>query len=158
MKRLISIRLSQALASLLVVLAFFVSTAFDIHGNQLQAQAEPVTPEASNYKVERTAERFSNDTQNAANNVASDVQQAGKRAAKETQAKGNNLIDTIREKLNLDEPIDPGTKQAGQQIKDAATGAAKSTQRAVEDTTDSTRRAVRDTTKSAQRTVNDTVD
>jgi len=34
----------------LVVLTFLVSTAFDVHGNQLQA--EPVTPEATSYRAD----------------------------------------------------------------------------------------------------------
>jgi len=33
-------------------LTFLVSTAFDVHGNQLQAQAEPVTPEATSYRAD----------------------------------------------------------------------------------------------------------
>jgi len=36
----------------LVVLTFLVSTAFDVHGNQLQAQAELVTPEATSYRAD----------------------------------------------------------------------------------------------------------
>lgn len=140
MKRVISwlqnMRLRQMVTGLLVVLTFFVSTAFDIQGNQLQAQAEPVTPEANKYNVERTSDRLGDEAQNTAKGLAKDARQASKNAADNTQETGKNFIDTIREKLNLDEPIDPGTKQAGEQLKDAASDVVKAPQRAVKNTVD----------------------
>lgn len=136
--RIILLQLRYTVASSLVVLTFFVSTSFDISGNQLQAQAEPVTPEATEYKVDTTANQLRNDAENvkqdaknAATDLASDTKQAAKNAKENTQDIGNNLIENVREKLNLDEPIDPGTKQAFKQIKGTASGAVNTPRRAV---------------------------
>ena len=123
-----NIRLRQIVTVFLVVLTFLVSTAFDINGHQLQAQAEPVTPEATEYKVndpaslESRAERVKEDAQKSAKLLEKEGIEVKNRAAESTQGTGKNLFDNIREKLNLDEPIDPGTKQAAEQIKDAVTG------------------------------------
>lgn len=124
-----SVKIRQILTVFLVVLTFFVSTAFDIHGNQLQAQAEPVTPEATKYKVddaesqaEIKAERIKEDAEKSARLLADEGKQVRNRAAESAQDKGKNIFDTVREKLNLDEPIDPGTKQAAEQLKETVTG------------------------------------
>lgn len=133
-----SIRLRQILTGFLVVLTFFVSTAFDKYGNELQAQAEPVTPEATEYKIDRAGSQLRSDAENVKENAqsaAKDTKQAAKNAKESTQDAGNNLFQNIREKLNLDEPIDPGTKQAFEQLKDTASEAVKAPQRALDDAT-----------------------
>lgn len=124
-----SVKLRQILTGFLVILAFVVSTAFDIHGNQLQAQAEPVTPEATKYKVdgaesqaEIKAERIKEDAEKSAKLLADEGKQVKNRAAEKTQDQGKNIFENIKEKLNLDEPIDPGTKQAAEQLKETVTG------------------------------------
>ena len=134
-----SIKLRQILTVFLVVLTFFVSTAFDKYGNELQAQAEAVTPEATRYQVDRAGSQLRSDAENAqdvAKDLARDTKQATKNAKESTKETGNNIFDTIREKLNLDEPIDPGTKQAGEQLKEAASEVVKAPQRALKDATD----------------------
>lgn len=130
-----NIRLRQVVTSFLVVLTFLVGTTFDVHGNQLQAQAEPVTPEAVKYDVDRTSDQLGYETQKAAKNLKDDAKQASRNAVDNTQESGKNILDNIREKLNLDEPIDPGTKQAGKQLKEAASDAVKAPQRALEKAT-----------------------
>lgn len=111
------LRLRQIITVFLVVLTFFVSTAFDKYGNELQAQAEPVTPEAANYQTDSAdsqlridADKVKNNAQNAAKDLSRDTKNATKNAKESTQDAGNNIIQNIREKLNLDEPIDSGTK------------------------------------------------
>ncbi len=147
MNRLISllqiIKVRQILTVFLVGLTFFVSTAFDIHGNSLQAQAESVTPEATKYKVEVPendptfkAERIKTEAEKSAKLLADEGKQVRNRAAESEQDKGKNLFDTIREKLNLDEPIDPGTKQAVEQLEGKTNEAVKGTQQAVKDAAD----------------------
>lgn len=130
MKRVISwlqsIQLRHIITGFLVVLTFFISTAFDIYGNELQAQAEPVTPEATNYQVDSAdsiaSHRVKENVQDAAEDLARDTKRASRNAVENTQDAGNNLIETlkqniesaadnVREKLNLDEPIDPGAKE-----------------------------------------------
>lgn len=91
MNRIVSL-LRQVLTVCLVAIAVFVIQAFS-YGNAIQAQAELVTPEASSYQLDKGKNNISND------NLLETV----KKNLKET-------ADTVREKLNLDEPIDPGTK------------------------------------------------
>ena len=146
MKRVSSLlenmRLRQIVTVFLVVLTFLVSTAFDIHGNQLQAQAEPLTPEATDYKVESAesklemkAERTKENAEKSAKLLAEEGKQVKDRAAESAQESGKNIFDSIREKLNLDEPIYPGTKEAAEELKEAAEEVVKAPQRALEDVT-----------------------
>ena len=130
-----SIRLRQILTFFLVVLTFVVSTAFDKYGNELQAQAEPVTPEATEYKIDHAGSQLRTDAENAAKDLARNTKQSAKDAKDSTQDAGNNLFQNIREKLNLDEPIDPGTKQAFEQLKDTASEVVEAPQRALDDAT-----------------------
>lgn len=122
-------KLRQILTVFLIALTLLISTAFDIHGDQLQAQAEPVTPEATQYKVDPNksdpafkAERIKEDAEKSAKILADEGKQVRDRATEYSQEKGKNLFETVKEKLNLDEPIDPGTKQAAEQLKETVTG------------------------------------
>jgi len=122
-----SIRLRRIITVFLIVLAFFVSTAFDIHGKSLQAQAEPVTPEATKYQVPESepdfkAERIKEDAEKSAKLLAEEGKQVKNRAAESAKDKGKNLFEVVKEKLNLDEPIDPGTKEVAEDIKETVTG------------------------------------
>ena len=133
MKRVISglqsVRIRQIVTGFLVVLTLLVSTAFDIHGNQLQAQAEPVTPEAAEYNVngaesqaEIKAERIKENAEKSAKLLADEGKQVTNRAAESAKDPNKNIFEAVKEKLNLDEPIDPGTKKAVRQLEDAVTG------------------------------------
>lgn len=132
-----SIKIKQIITVFLVGLTFLISSAFEIHGNQLQAQAEPVTPEATQYKVdggESEAEIKANRIKDNAEKSAKLLEDEGinikSRAAED---KGKNIFETVKEKLNLDEPIDPGTKKAGEQLKEAAEEVVKAPQKALKD-------------------------
>lgn len=129
MKRVISWLKNISLRQILTV--FFVSITFlfssvDIHGNQLQAQAEPVTPEATEYKVENQAEikaeRIKENAEKSAKLLAEEGKLVTNRAAESAQDSNKNIFESVKEKLNLDEPIDPGTKQAVRQLEDTVTG------------------------------------
>ncbi|WP_045056452.1 hypothetical protein [Aliterella atlantica] len=139
MKRVInwlqSINLRQIFTIFMVVAAIFFSTV-DIHGNQLQAQAEPVTPEATEYNAngvknnaEIKAERIKENAEKSAKLLADEGKQVRSRAA---EANDKNIFEAVKEKLNLDEPIDPGTKLAGEQLKEAAEDVVKAPQKALE--------------------------
>lgn len=135
--RLQSIKIKQIITVFLVGLTFLISSAFDINGNQLQAQAEPVTPEATQYKVdtnESEAEIKANRIKDNAEKSAKLLEDEGinikNRAA---ESKGKNIFENVKEKLNLDEPIDPGTKKAGEQLKEAAEDVVKAPQKALKD-------------------------
>jgi hypothetical protein len=135
--RLQSIKLKQIIVVFLVGLTFLISSAFDIYGNQLQAQAEPVTPEATQYKVdgneseaEIKADRIKDNAEKSAKLLKDEGINIKNRAA---EGKGKNIFENVKDKLNLDEPIDPGTKKAGEQLKEAAEDVVKAPQRALKD-------------------------
>ena len=115
-----SLRLRQIITVFLVGLTFFVSTAFDMHGNLLQAQAETSNQSPEN-QASVKAERIKENAEKSAKLLADEGKQVKNRAAESTQDSGNPIA-AVREKLNLDEPIDPGTKQAAEELKETVTG------------------------------------
>ena len=72
-----------------VGIALIFSSELEFSGNKMQAIATPVTPEATSYEVALPDRQPPSDTEN--------------------EAKG--VLDNIREKLNLDQPIGPSTKK-----------------------------------------------
>ena len=93
-----SMRLRQIITVFMVALTFTVSNAF-------QAQAEPVTPEAANYQIDRTNSQIHigrEKSQDTARSSAKDAKQTTENVRESTQETGKNLIENIREKLNLD--------------------------------------------------------
>ena len=142
MKRAISflknIRLRQILTVSLVVLAFLVSTNFDIHGNSLQAWAEAVTPEATDYNATKSevpnrlkAERIEENAEKSAKLLEEEGIKVTNRAAESAKDPNKNIFESIKEKLNLDEPIDPGTKEFAEQVKEGASDVVKAPARAL---------------------------
>ena len=131
-----SIKIKQIITVFLVGLTFLVGSAFDIHGNQLQAQAEAITPEATQYKVEGKSDgevkvdRIKDNAEKSAKLLQEEGINIKNRAA---EGKGKNIFENIKEKLNLDEPIDPGTKKAGEQLIEAAEDIVKVPQKALND-------------------------
>lgn len=133
-----NIRLRQIVTVFLVVLAFLVSTAFDIRGNDLQAWAEPVTPEATSYNTTKgevpnrmKAERIEENAEKSAKLLEKEGIKVTNRAAEAAKDPNKNIFESIKEKLNLDEPIDPGTKEFVEEIKEGASGAVKAPTRAL---------------------------
>lgn len=131
-----SIKIKQIITVFLVGLTFLFGSAFDIHGNQLQAQAEAVTPEATQYKVEGKSDgevkvdRIKDNAEKSAKLLQEEGLNIKNRAA---EGKGKNIFENIKDKLNLDEPIDPGTKKAGEQLIEAAEDIVKAPQKALND-------------------------
>lgn len=130
-----SIKIQQIVTIFMVVTAILFSTV-DMYGNQLLAQAEPITPEATEYNAhgvknnaEIKAERIKEDAEKSAKLLADEGIQVKNRAA---ETEGKNIFETVKEKLNLDEPIDPGTKMAGEQLKEAAEEVVKAPQKVLE--------------------------
>ncbi|MES1023300.1 hypothetical protein ABN584_10415 [Gloeocapsa sp. BRSZ] len=117
------IKLRQIVTVFLVALAFMMSTA-------MQVQAEPVTPEATSYQVDRVdsqgrpkAEKLREEAEKAEKLLEEEgYKSATKTAAEKAQDNNKGFFENVKEKLNLDEPIDPGTKQAAEQLKEAVTG------------------------------------
>ena len=94
------LRLRQTLTAVVVGMIFFISAALGVLGSALPAAAEPVTPEAKSYEVS-PAER--------------EV-----RTPESGQGLGESLkntAETVREKLNLDEPLPESTRDFIKQIK-----------------------------------------
>ena len=78
-----------------VGIALIFSSELELSGNKMQAIATPLTPEATSYEVALPDRQPPSDTEN--------------------DAKG--VLDNIREKLNLDQPIAPSTKKFIESVK-----------------------------------------
>lgn len=132
-----SIKLKQIITVFLIGLTFLIGSGFDLHGNSLLAQAEPITPEATQYKVDSNeseaeikANRIKDNAEKSAKLLKDEGINIKNRAAED---KGKNIFETVKDKLNLDEPIDPGTKKAGEQLIEAAEDVVKAPQKALKD-------------------------
>lgn len=96
--------LRQILTVFLVAFAFWTVQVFG-YSNLLQAQAKPLTPEATSYEVDATStDEIQND-----NKLVENARQDLKSTA-----------DNVREKLNLDQPLYPGTKEFLNDVQESA--------------------------------------
>ncbi len=167
----------------LTVSLFAVAFGFGF-GNELQANAEALTPEVTQYQVDGNPYKAEQDAgkekfQDSANKLfqenkrpleapettqkigeaitkpakatkqklegiarniqdtAEDVQEKAKSAYEEQKNKPRSdvkgVLENIKEKLNLEEPIYPGTKEFINDVEDKAEETVKGTQRAVKD-------------------------
>lgn len=105
--RLQSFNVFRVVATFLVGITFFVSSAF-LPAQVMQAQAAPMTPEATQYDS------------NADSN--SGLIESIKDAA-----------DNVREKLNLDEPLPKSTKQFLDAVQDPDKGLIQDTERSTKE-------------------------
>jgi FtsZ-interacting cell division protein ZipA len=118
----------------LVGLAFFLSASLS-DSRSLQAQAEPLTPEATKYKVNSQDSPFRENDQEKVNEIFKDnknpqpasetTQQIGEnlnKPQKSVKEAIENVADNVREKLNLDQPLYPGTKEVLDDAADALRG------------------------------------
>lgn len=94
----------RVLATLFVTLTCLVGVALGACGGMLQANAAPLTPEARSYDVDRS------DTQRSAATNRIDESNRSQEALKDT-------AETVREKLNLDEPLPESTRDFFKQIR-----------------------------------------
>lgn len=120
----------------LVGVAFLGSAALG-DGHSFQAQAKPLTPEASEYQVNSDAspfkaqdkgkENFQNSTnelfkQNkqpqSSSETTKEVGEALTKPAKNAKGTLEGVAGNIKEKLNLDQPIYPGTKEFLSDVQD----------------------------------------
>ncbi|HEY9665855.1 MAG TPA: hypothetical protein V6C91_03575 [Coleofasciculaceae cyanobacterium] len=107
---LLNIRPRQIITVFLVGLTFWGLQAFG-YSNQLQAHAKALTPEASAYQVD-----------NADSNNTPQIQNDNK-LVENSREDLKATADNVREKLNLDQPIYPGTKEFLNDIKESTQGA-----------------------------------
>ena len=91
----------KTLAILVIQTVLITGFTFANFGNQAQAWADTLTPEASSYSVDETSEEV-------------------KLGAKETAKSAGNAVgkttENVKEKLNLDEPIPSDTKKFFRQL------------------------------------------
>lgn len=121
--RLVGVKLRQMIAVVLVALLVVFSNAISV-------QAEPITPEATSYQAEGVDPRTIAKEEKVRENLEKSeklleeegYKSATKTAAEKAQDNNKGFFENIKDKLNLDEPIDPGTKQAAEQLKEAVTG------------------------------------
>lgn len=95
------ISLGRILATFLAGLTLVLSIVLGQLGDSVSAQAAPMTPEAREYQVDRSN---------------SQVHINSAQSTDQAEAAGGGLIDTVREKLNLDEPLPQGTKAFFKQV------------------------------------------
>jgi flagellar motor protein MotB len=116
----------------LVVTSMLLSATFS-NDSSLQAQAEPLTPEATQYEVNSQDSPFRENDQENARFKANKTPQSASETTNELGTKLNqsqntakqnieSAADTVREKLNLDQPLYPGTKEVLEDAKNAITG------------------------------------
>jgi predicted PurR-regulated permease PerM len=108
----------------LLVTVFLISTGIS-YANPLAAQAKPLTQEVLSYQVARTDGENAQDTAPKPNNDL----------IENSREKLKSRADDVREKLNLDQPIYPGTKEVLDSAQDRAKEAVKGTQQALEKAT-----------------------
>ena len=97
-----------------VGIALIFSSEVEFSGHKMQAIATPLTPEAKSYEVARPARSLTTDIEKG----------------------GNDAVDNIREKLNLDQPIAPSTKKFIESVKDNVGEAVTPAREAVEKAAD----------------------
>lgn len=116
-------KLPNFITVFLVVSAFLVLPAFS-YNPSIEAQAEPLTPEATQYQVNSQESPFRENDQEKVNQIFKDNKNP-QPASDTTKEIGENLnkapkaakrtiedvADNIKEKLNLDQPLYPGTKE-----------------------------------------------
>ncbi|HEY9634093.1 MAG TPA: hypothetical protein V6D14_11830 [Coleofasciculaceae cyanobacterium] len=116
----------------LIGIALFFSAMLS-NGNSLQAQASPLTPEATEYQVNSNDGASKKIDQDKVNQLFKDYKQP-QTASETTEQIGENLsnapktikeslenaADNVREKLNLDQPIYPGTKEFLEDIQEGS--------------------------------------
>lgn len=121
--RLQTIKLPKFITVFLVAFAFLVIPAFS-YNPSIQAQAEPLTPEATQYQVNSKESPFRENEQEKVNQIFEDNKNP-QSASETTKEIGENLnkapkaakrsleevAENIKEKLNLDQPLYPGTKE-----------------------------------------------
>jgi hypothetical protein len=78
-----------------VGIALIFSSELELSGHKMQALATPLTPEAKSYEIARPDRPLTTDIEKG----------------------GNDAVDNIREKLNLDQPIAPSTKKFIESVK-----------------------------------------
>ncbi|HEY9610412.1 hypothetical protein [Allocoleopsis sp.] len=106
----------------LVAIAFLLSAVFG-YGNSFQAQAEPLTPEATQYQVNSKDSPFRENEQEKVNllfqenkqpqTASKSTQEIGEAISKPAKTVKQNIesaAGNVREKLNLDQPLYPGTE------------------------------------------------
>jgi predicted PurR-regulated permease PerM len=118
-----TLKLPKFITVFLVAFAFLVIPAF-CYNPSIQAQAEPLTPEATQYQVNSKDSPFRENEQEKVNQIFEDTKKP-QAASETTKEIGENLnkapkaakrtledvAENIKEKLNLDQPLYPGTKE-----------------------------------------------
>ena len=97
--------IKRTLIIVLVQVALFAGT---VSIAPQQALAETITPEASSYQVDKTAQEVKLGAESAKNNAKNAAENTGEAVKKATE--------NVKEKLNLDEPIPSDTKKFFRQI------------------------------------------
>jgi len=166
------IHFRQALMLFLAGIVVLLSTACS---SEAASNVRPTTPEAGAYQtdikgVERSdtnklsqgnqqrifalagvgdnSEKLPRNRDQAAERALKNAARAGNNQFSEPKEQTGNALENVREKLNLDEPLYPATKEVLNDVQNTAKDVVKGTQRTVEETARGTQQAVEDTVKS----------
>lgn len=96
------ISLGRILTTVLVGFTLFLSIVLGQFGDGFTVQAATLTPEARSYQVDRSN---------------TEVRINPEQIRDQAEDAGGGLIETVREKLNLDEPLPQGTKAFFKQVR-----------------------------------------
>lgn len=99
----------QTLVAFLVGLAFLVSMVVGASVYELPAQAVPLTPEAKDYQIDHSNTQIRVDP----GSYQDKVKETGSGLGESLE----NAADTVRERLNLDQPLPESTKDFFKQVR-----------------------------------------
>jgi len=163
----------KTLMLFLTGIVFFLSTACS--SDQAVSNTKPTTPEAGAYQtdlkgVDRSnsnklsqgnqqrvfalaglgddSEKLPRNRDQAAERAIENAARAGDNQFAKSNKPTGNVLDNVREKLNLDEPIYPATKEVLNDVGSTAKDVVQGTERTVEDTAKGAQQAVENTAKS----------
>lgn len=132
--RLQATKISKIITVFLAIFAFLVIPAFSCNPS-LQVQAEPLTSEATQYQVNSQDSPFRKNDQEKVNQIFEDnknpqpasetTKEIGEnlnKAPKVAKRTLENVAENIKEKLNLDQPLYPGTQEVLDDAKNAVRG------------------------------------
>ncbi|MBD2092931.1 hypothetical protein H6F67_24080 [Microcoleus sp. FACHB-1515] len=110
----------RAIATIAISIALAVGFAIGYFAPD--ASAKPATPEAAEYDVQ------GDDYQVNIRSERSDAPIGSPDLNRDIQSNIQDAIDNVREKLNLDQPLYPGTKEVIEDVREGVSDAVESTQ------------------------------
>lgn len=116
-------KICRAIATIAISIAFAVGLAIGYFAPD--ASAKPATPEAAEYDVQ------GDDYQVEIRSDRSDAPIGSPDLNRDIQSNIQDALDNVREKLNLDQPLYPGTKEVIEDVQESVSDVIENTQDAL---------------------------